>query len=142
MKKRDRKALGRYARDLADKLELRDWTVTIGPGDPGGPERADGKRWGACSDSIPGRKYVTVTLTPDCREWSREDLRATVAHELIHAHLAPLMEVIRTDLAGHLAPSTHEVLCDGTTRHMEFAVDALADATAKHLPLIDWPDPK
>lgn len=142
MRKRDQKALGAYCRDLADKLELRDWTVTANVEDPGTPERADDQSWGASSESTPGRKYVTLRFRADCRDWSVEDIRATVAHELIHAHFAPLMEVIRTDLYSHLGRPAYVLLVDGTTRHLEFGVDALADAVAKHLPLIDWPKAK
>lgn len=139
MKKRDRKELGRYCRALADQLELRDWTVTAHVEDPGTPERADDQSWGASSESTPGRKYVTLRFRNDVRTWSTSDLRVTVAHELIHAHFAPLMEVIRTDLYAHLGRPTYVLLVDGTTRHLEFGVDALADAIAKHLPLIEWP---
>lgn len=142
MTKRDRKALGSYCRTIADAVELRDWTVMVAVAVPQHAERKDGREWSAASRSLPGRKYVTVTFDPGCRDWSPEDLRATVCHELLHAHLAPLMDLIREDLGGHLSCATHDLLIDGTTRHMEFAVDALADAVAKHLPLIKWPERK
>ena len=138
MKKRDRKVLGDYCRLVADNLELRDWTVNVCVEKPDTPSRADGKKWGASSESTPGRKYVTLTFDPGCREWDAEELRGTVAHELIHAHFAPLMEVIRVDLYPHLARPTYELLSDGATRHLEFGVDAMADAIAKYLPLIVW----
>jgi hypothetical protein len=137
--KKDRKALGSYCRTIADKLELRDWWVLTRVGDPGGPEdRYDGKRWQASSDSTPGQKSVKITFAEDCREWDREELRQTVAHELIHAHLAPLTEMVRVDLAPHLGSQALHVF-DSFTRHLEFSTDALADALAPHLPLIDWP---
>lgn len=142
MKKRDRKALGAYCREIADKLELRDWWVSTRVEDPGGPDRQDGKRWGASSDSTPGQKHVKVTFDPGCRDWSREELRQTVAHELIHAHLAPMAEMERVDLTGHLSNEAHALFDAGFTRHLEFAVDALADAVAPSLPLIEWPNRK
>lgn len=139
MTKRERKALGEYCRELADKLELRDWTINLCVEDPGGPGRPDGKTWAASSESTPGRKYVDLTFAPDCRGWDRSVLRATVAHELIHAHFAPLTEIVRTDLAGHLGSQAYDLLNRAFTRHLEYGVDAMADAVARHLPLIDWP---
>lgn len=143
MKKRDRKALGRYCREIADKLELRDYWVSTRIGDVGGPQdRYDGKTWGASSESIPGQKHVKLAFSEDCRGWSRENLRQTVAHELIHAHLAPMVEMERVDLSGHLSNEAHALFDASFTRHLEFAVEALADAVAPHLPLIDWPKRK
>jgi hypothetical protein len=139
MRKRDHNALREYLRDLADALELRDWTVALAVGDPSGPARADGHRWGASSESIPGRKHVTVTFPPDVRDWEPNELRVTACHELIHAHLAPLSEMWRVDLYQHVARPTYELFNDGATRWLEYAVDALADATARHQPLIEWP---
>ncbi len=143
MRKRDRKALRSYCRDLADKLELRDWWVSTRVGDVGGSQdRYDGKTWGASSESVPGQKHVKLTFDPDCRNWDRRDLRQTVAHELIHAHLAPMVEMTRVDLAPHLGQQAYELYDAAFTRHLEFAVDALADAVTEHLPLIDWPKGK
>ena len=54
VKKKERKVLGRYCREIADKLELRDWWVSTRVGEVGGPQdRYDGKTWGASSDSVP-----------------------------------------------------------------------------------------
>lgn len=138
MTKARRRLLGEYLRDLADKLELRDWTVNVEIGKPDTPPRADGKQWGASSESTPGRKQVTVTFPPDVTEWDLDELRQTAAHELVHAHLAPLMEMIRIDLREHLGWPTYSLFCDGTTRWLEFAVEAWADTVSKHLPLLDW----
>jgi len=143
LRKRERKALGRYCREIANKLELRDWWVSTRVDNVGGPQdRYDGKTWAASSNSIPGQKHVMLAFDPGCREWSREELRQTVAHELIHAHLAPMVEMTRVDLEPHLADQAHVLFDAAFTRHLEFAVDALADAVAPHLPLIEWSKPK
>jgi hypothetical protein len=142
VKKRDRRALGRYCRDLADKLELRDWTVYANVGKVADSNHPDGWTWHATSESTPGRKHVAITFAADCREWDRQTLRLTAAHELIHAHLAPLMEIFRVDLHPHLKAQAYDLLNSSATRWMEYAVEALAEATARHLPLIEWPDAK
>lgn len=139
MRKRDRKALGKYSRELADLLELRDWTVNVHVGEVHSPHHPDGWEWIATSESTPGQKRVHLTFSEDVRDWTPEHVRQTVAHELIHAHLAPLMEMIRVDLHGQLKPTAHVLFATGATRWMEFAVDALADAVAPRLPLIAWP---
>lgn len=139
MTKRDRRALVRYVRAMADALELRDWTVWVSIAEPGAPDRPDGKRWMATSESAPGRKDVEITFAPDVREWDRERLRQTTAHELIHAHFAPLVEMWRVDLHGHLGRESYVLFDASATRWLEYGVDALADAVAKHLPLIEWP---
>lgn len=140
MTKRDRKALGTYLRDLANKLELRDWVVDLVIAEPDTPPRPDGKKWGASSESTPGRKWVTITFPSSCRDWPDWELRHTAAHELVHAHLAPLMEMIRVDLREHLGWPTYSLFCDGSTRWLEYAVEAWADTVAPRLPLIDWPE--
>lgn len=139
MKKRDRKALGAYCRGAADMLELRDWTVWVSVEDPEDPGRPDGQRWAATSESTPGRKRVSLTFAPDVRHWPRESIRSTVAHELIHAHFAPLIDMLRTDLHPYLHDEVFQVFNDGATRWLEFGVDAMADAVAPRLPLIEWP---
>lgn len=138
MTKAHRRALGLYLRALADKLELRDWTVNLEIAKPDTRPRADGKQWGASSESTPGRKQVTVTFPPEVTDWDPDELRQTAVHELVHAHLAPLMEMIRIDLREHLGWPTYSLFCDGSTRWLEFAVEAWADSVSKHLPMLDW----
>lgn len=137
--KRDRKALGEYCRRVADLLELRDWTINVSVGEIESPNHPAGWQWWATSESTPGRKRVQLRFAEDVRDWAIEDLRSTVAHELIHAHFAPLMEMLRVDLRPHLKHQAYELFNESATRHLEFGVDAMADATARHLPLIAWP---
>lgn len=134
MRKRDRKALERYARVVADRLELRDWTVAVDLETPGSDDD-----WHAYSDCTMGRKHVRVAITPACRDWPLEELRQTVAHELVHAHFAVPWEMVRRDLHGLLLQTAYDVFADGFRRTLEYGVDAVADALAKHLPLIKWP---
>ncbi len=140
MRKRDHKELGRYVRAIADLMELRDWTIQVDIRQPDTPDRADGAEWGASCRPIAGRKLATVTLHPCVRDDSREDLRQTVVHELIHCHFFGVWDTARQDLLGPLAQQTYDVLIAGLERNMEYGVDALADALAPHMPLIEWPN--
>lgn len=76
------------------------------------------------------------------RRWNRkqdpEELRETVVHELVHCHLAPLWAQLRQDLLSPFGQETYDAFLASVERNMEFGVDALSVALAKHMPLIDW----
>jgi hypothetical protein len=144
MRKRDRREFERYVRACADMLELRDWSTRVDWGQPDTPPRVDSAtmQWNASSESIPGRKAVVLTFPFECRDWDLDELRQTVAHELLHAHVAPMWEMVRVDLHEHMVQATYDVFADGFRRWLEYGVDAMADIAVKNLPLIDWPAPK
>jgi hypothetical protein len=132
MTKRDRNALARYIRWVADAIELRDWTITLDdePCDPDYNARVD------CSE---GRKHATIAFHAKFREMDPEDQRQTIVHELVHAHHAVTWRMVQTDLLRPLGQETYGVFVDSYRRAMEYCVDATADALVKHLPLIRWP---
>lgn len=137
MKKRDRRALKAYVRELADLMGLRDWDFNVVIGDP----TADLPGVDCASASIEcvdGRKYAVITFADWVRQGSPEDIRDTVCHELIHAHLNPACEIVRVDACDLMQQQTYETLMAGFRRNVEFAVDGMAGALAKHLPLIEW----
>jgi hypothetical protein len=122
---------------VADTMGLRDWTFDVLIGDPAtdvpGVEAAF-----ASIECVDGRKYASITFHPAIRDEPLEEIRDTVAHELIHAHLNPACEIVRVDACDLMQQDTYEVLMAGFRRNVEFAVDALAGALAPSLPLIDW----
>lgn len=132
MKKRDRKALAAYVRTCADTIELRDWTITVGA-EPA-PSDADGY-----VVITYGRKLAYITFAEDFRSFDPDRQRHTVAHELIHCHLEPACNMVQNDLEPHLAAQGDQVFFAGFKRQIEYGVDALAAAMAKHLPHIGWP---
>lgn len=129
--KKERRALGLYVREIADRIELRDWTIAIAHA--------------PCDDHLeaninvtPGTRHATISFHPDTDERSAAELRETVVHELIHAHIDVCWKMVQTDLAEALGKPTYYVFCDAYRRNMELSVDGLAKALAKHMPLIDW----
>lgn len=141
MKKRDRRELERYIRGIADAMGLRDWTLALAVetvGRSNAPNRTEGE-WGATSQSTPGRKHALITLPKDARALDREELRQTVVHELVHCHFACLWDTLRLDLGHILTEKVYWVWIAGVERAMEYGVDAVADAIAPRMPLIDWP---
>ena len=139
MRKRDRKELGRYVRWIADEMGLRDWTLRIDIAQPEAPNGADGMEWGASCAPIPGRKAATITFAPWQRNVDLEQLRETVVHELTHCHFFGLWDTVRRDILHPLGQTTYDVFVAGLERHMEYGVDAMAEALAPHMPLIEWP---
>lgn len=139
MRKRDRRELLRYVRFVANEIGLRDWTFNVVISEPDSDDNRDSSNWGASCEPVPGRKLATLTFSPDRRHDDPRDLRATVAHELVHCHFFGVWDTCRRDVLAHLGQATYDVWIAGVERHMEYGVDAMADALASHLPLIEWP---
>ena len=117
---------------MADEMELRDWTIVLS--DKPAPEDALGY-----VKVTYGRKLATIDLTPDFRDCDLEEQRHTVVHELVHCHLEPATNMVLNDLEEPLGKQADQIFWEGFKRQNEYAVDALASAIAKHMPLIDWP---
>lgn len=132
MRKRDRRELGRYVRHVADLMELRDWTVCIG-------HEPCEDRCDAVVHCVNGQRKLTISFSRGFRDLPAEEQRETVVHELVHAHADVCWKMVQTDLAEALGKPVYYVFCDSYRRAMEFQVDALARALARHMPLIDWP---
>lgn len=126
--KRQRKILGEYVRWMANELELRDWAITVAY-DP--PADEDAIAQIRCTY---GRKHATIRLCQDWFERSIEEQRCTIAHELLHCHLSGI-EWQFNNLSGHVSGDLFSVMWGGLKDQIEFGVDAMADAVAKHLPL-------
>lgn len=137
MTRRDRKALGRYLRALADSLELRDWTIVV-EHEPVTDESDDEKIL-ADVRTTSGRKIAHVRVCPDFRDRDRQDIRHILVHELVHVHLAQLQAQSENDLADLVGKPADTVFFRSFCRNLEYAVDAIASALAKHQPLIEWP---
>lgn len=132
MRKRDHRALSTYVRSCADALGLRDWLVVV--------ERTP------CDDEslaqaylVYGRKLARIRFCRSFRDCTLEQVRQTVAHELIHCHFAAVDNMAEHDLKAHLGDAAAHVFFGSFRRQMEYGVDGLADAVAPGLPLIRWP---
>lgn len=132
MRKRDRKALCHYIRWVADEMELRDWTFEL-MREPAPPDA-----WGRTVLTY-GRKLAQIYVCEEFRTLAPEKQRQCIVHELVHAHLEGATNMVFNDLDRHLGAQSDEIFGAGFRRHIEYGVDGLADALAKHLPLIEWP---
>ena len=127
--KKQRKRLGEYVRAIANELELRDWTITIAHDSP------DDSVYAATVECTYGRKSATIKFCENfLTSHSPEQQRATVCHELIHCHFKAI-EWAYNNLQSDLSPSLFRMGWQGINDQLEFGIDAMADAVAKHLPL-------
>lgn len=133
MTPRDRLALGRYVRRVADLMGLRDWTLNIEQ------EPCDDENCAMCAPTY-GQKRASLSFAPHFRhDDSAESQRQTIVHELLHCVFAAEQDHIRLSLLKHLGQSTYDVFNDAYRQMHEYAIDGLADAIAPHMPLIKWP---
>lgn len=148
--KKRMRAIEVYVRYCANELGLRDWTFRVifkpDAEDLRNVDDHDGRNdvWGAALDPVRGRKHANVLLglevLDSLLDGNKSDFRDTIAHELFHAHLTPLWEQLREDLyESKLLPfPAYDLFIKSAERNLEFANDAMAEAAAKALPLIDW----
>lgn len=118
----------RYVRDIADRMRLRDWTVTLSD------EHPDDKEADADARVTYGRRCLTLRLARDFAVESPEDQRHTVVHELIHAHLFPIDWTVNS-IGNHLPLAALDILKGALSDDIEVGVDALADVIAPFMPL-------
>lgn len=133
----DQHEIGAYVREMADLMGLRDWTVQTDVADNveitnhryvrGNP--------GASSLVIHGRRAVTVTLRSDWPEWDASDMRQTIAHELVHAHVVVMVWAFNNVQAVIGSTALFEMADSAFDDAHELAVDAIATAWAETLPL-------
>ncbi len=122
-----------YARMLADKLGLRDWTVRLDR-ESGWDDQSIKAHVSVASDS----KHATVTFGPTFGSLPTDDQRVICIHELLHLHLDKIMK--RVEMASDTFDdnSLMSVLPDLVRHEIEWGVDAIAVAIA---PLLPAPDP-
>lgn len=117
----------RYIRDLADRMELRDWSVLV---------CADTAREGAGASvkCTFGRKIIEITLAHEFDEFDPEKQRHYLIHELVHVHfwgvtqaLADVRENMNRHWIAQLELRVHNA--------EEYGVDGIATILAHCLPL-------
>ena len=134
MTRREQKALGAYVRWVADRIGLRDWHFNVIYGHDEGEDTI-----AICTPTY-GRRRAQLSFAEDfSTAYTAEEQRNTVIHELLHCHLAPVQDQVRLDLLGPLSQSGYDLFYSAFRQNLEYAVDSIAAALAKDLPLIAWP---
>jgi hypothetical protein len=113
----------RYARDLADRMGLKDWTIEF----PGERWHANDNGGSASATLAYGRRLIRIHLPDRFHCDSLEEQRDSIVHELVHCHFAMMDGMVEDWLDGEKYKAYR--------RAWEYGIDAMAAALAPHLPL-------
>jgi len=116
-----REAYEKYARDVADRMGLRDWEVRVS-------EHRPEKGIAARLHATEGRKYAWIAFGKCFYKLSPEKQRQTVVHELVHIHFTPMHLPLFDGMESELARKFY-------VSAFEYGVDAIADIIAPSMPL-------
>jgi hypothetical protein len=131
MKRKDRQALAAYVRFVADRIELRDWTLVLEPDPPEQDIEAHIR-------PIFGRHVAYLRFSTQFRGLDSERQRYVVCHELVHLHLDRISTYLENGLDDLVGRPAHAVIWQRHREDIEMAVDGIAEALAVTLPFLDW----
>lgn len=131
MRKRDRQALAAYVRFVADRLELRDWTLVLEPEPPDQDIEAHVR-------PLFGRRVAALRFSTQFRGLDADRQRYVVCHELVHLHLDRISTYLENDLEALVGKPAHAVVWSRHVEDVEMAVDGMAEAFAPTVPHLDW----
>jgi hypothetical protein len=128
----ERGALGRYMRDVADRMGLRDWRLELEHDEP--EQAHGGQRTIAVVTKEYGRRIAYVSVRGRIRDEPPAVVRHVVTHELAHLPLEPLLQLLEESVGP--AIGTHAWLQLETAHRLllEEAVDHLAETISAHMP--------
>jgi hypothetical protein len=125
----------RYIQRIAQHLGMRDWTINLQHEPPQGNDRVAGDEANAECWVPDGHKIASMRFHEDSWHRSKEDIRGTVVHELLHARIWALMEQVKS-IRNHITEPAFDVWSSAIDRLEESLVDDLArSAVMDGLPL-------
>ena len=127
------KTLQTYVDECAQIIGLRDWDITVVE------TQLDDDTLAECA-WVYGQRRATIRIQRNWKSWGADILRSTIAHELIHCHLANTCDLIDAVLREALAPSAKKIADDAFMLSIEHAVDAISIAISTQLPWPKWAD--
>jgi hypothetical protein len=127
-----RRVLANYIRFAADELGLRDWFFFLNDNPP--KEESQLARTEVWGDS----KTAELWFSEMFFELGPRMQVEVVCHELVHWHTDQVHRLMWSISSGHLSREAHHVMRTAFDQRMEFAIDGIAQAFSRHLPLINW----
>jgi hypothetical protein len=120
-----------YCRAVGNILKLQDWRIIVNCEKPE-------EEFLAISFCVEGQHKVILKFSDEFFTITSEEQKIVVIHELLHAHLDELGEILRVDLGDLKAMSKreYELLYGMHKRQAEYITETLANAFA---PFIDNP---
>lgn len=133
--------LADYIRHMANCMGLMDWEFQLKweyAKDDNVDEEDTTEVKARCKPLV-GRRFAVLSFSSDVRLWDSYQLRHTVTHELVHAHLAGIQHMVENEAYEYLnKPYPWSTFWDLFQRNLELSVDAIAVSWARQLPMIDW----
>lgn len=124
----DRSRLSAYLRDLADRMGLRDWEINVADGP------LDDKTNAGEVHVVYGRRIANIAIDPKLAADGADEVRHVCTHELLHCHFKAFQWCL-ANVETHLGPPVYNLLFNSYKDAEELAIDAVATALARHLPL-------
>jgi hypothetical protein len=124
---KDWRIAGKYLREIADKMGLRDWELVLSahPCD---------EEYAAQVCPVEGQRFATFRLRRDWIKRPEYRKRQTMVHELMHCHFHPVDSVVKLDILPHLASAAKDIALAGYVRNVEYAIDNVATVIADSMP--------
>jgi len=126
--------LAEYVREVANRIELRDWAFRLDRLPLG--TKDDDRDAYAMVTVVYGRKLARIAF---CHEWNTiaaDERRHVVVHELLHCHVNQVHILLSNQLPSMIGDHAWEPINQSIRFQTEHIVDALADALAPHMPTI------
>ena len=121
----------KYLRLLAGMIGLADWDIAV-------EIKADmTSAWWATCEVPSGKSFAQIEVSPSLFKESAEEQRQVMVHELVHAHLFPLVWSWESAVK-ELGPRARKVANEVWNERSERACDDLARVIAPTLPLPPW----
>lgn len=127
--------LEQYVVTMADEMGLRTWRFQVKVGEIASDHvLRSTQEAGAQIEPLWANRSAVITLAPNWSERPPEDLRETVCHEMVHAHLSQFTWTVNM-IEDALGTSAFQVFEQAMHIADEYATEAIAIAWAERLPL-------
>lgn len=121
----------RYARDLADLMGLRDWSVDV--------DHEPTKSGFDAQVRIPdGRREIHLAFCERFDQLEPDEQRHAIVHELVHPHLSRVWSTVQDGATEAFGGVALRMFMSAVHREVEHSVDALAAIIARNMPEPPW----
>lgn len=126
----------RYVNKLKNMTGLSNWTIKVSAQPSSAGSLAE-------TEVVYAQNLAVIQFHKDFRKDSPEDFRATVVHELLHCHFAPMSEVISDILQPEpddpKSKGIHKSVIAVIEYETERVIDGISESIGKWLPTPDMP---
>lgn len=127
LSKKQRRRVGRYCREVANQLNLRDWTLEV-MHDPCDDDSL------ASVNLTSNRRIAQISFCSRFADLSPEQQRETVVHELLHCHINDTTDYVH-ELKTLIGEPAWKLWRAAHVETIELATDAIAGAVAPFMAL-------